>query len=599
MANDLIPTFEARLSRHTLIRGAGLAASGLAAAALIGCGGDEADEPSAGEGAGGAATTSLKTTDPRPDTLPPGWQWAEGAPFPADFPEPDKPAKPGGIFTVATSWDVGPFDPAVAAAGGSITVPNAVYNRIVGFKIGPGVDKDSLDLEPELAASWERTPDGLVWTFKVQQGVKWHNVPPLNGRDFVAADLKFAYERYKNEGVYKTYWVNVTSIEAPDPATLKVRLSKPVVDFLYPLAGRYQTVFPRELVEDGSIKTAIVGTGPLILREAVTGQHVKLDKNPDSFERDILLDGVEFRPMPDASARLAAFRSGQVDFSYSPVTTRRDVDAVIQSNPDVQVTLLRGSNASGPTPMLNQQNPKWQDVRVRRALSLAIDRNAISQLLFEGFGRTMSVLPWFYVHDELPTIESGKLGNWARHNPEEAKQLLQAAGRDNMTVDAPYFEYSTAHTQIAEINTDQLRQVGINYQPKKLDYTEFNSQLIGGTFPDALAGSYLPLGFEADTYYYNGVHSKSPGNRDHMSDPDIDKWSEAQQVELDPEARKALLARIWERYHDGAYRPLAVIGPSYNIFQPWVRGLRLGGALGVGSFFYDWGELIQTAWLAK
>jgi peptide/nickel transport system substrate-binding protein len=541
----------------------------------------------------------LKTTDKRPAQLPPGWQWEPDAAFPADFPEPNKTPKTGGAFTVATSWDVGPFDPIAAAAGGSITVPNAVYNRLLGFKIGPGVNKEKLELQTELASSWERTPDGLTYTFKLDPRAKWHNVPPLNGRPFVAADAKFAYERYKNEGVYKSYWLNVSAIEAPDPGTLLIKLSKPIVDFIFPLAGRYQTIFPRELVDNGSIKTAIVGTGPLVFREAVTGQHVKMDKNPDYFEGPLYFDTFEFRPMPDASARLAAFRSGQVEYSYSPVVTRRDVDAVISTNPDIQVTSLRGSNASGPTPMINHQNPKWQDVRVRRALTLAIDQNAISQLLFEGLGRTLSVLPWLYVHDTLPTIESGKLGNWVRYAPDEARQLLAAAGRESMSVDAPYFEYGVSTTQTAEIQADQFRQVGINYQPKKLDYTEFNSQLIGGTFPDALGVSYLPLGFEADTYYFNGIHSKSPGNRDHMSDPDIDAWSEAQQVELDPAKRKDLLRKIWDKYHDQAYRPPTTSGPAFHLLQPWVRGFRFGGALGTGGSFYDWGELVSKAWIDK
>jgi ABC-type transport system substrate-binding protein len=589
--------------RRAALRGAVLGASGLAAAALIGCGGDGNDTPSEGTstsgGGGGASTANLKTTDPRPSTLPAGWDWDPDAPFPADFPEPDKAPKPGGVFRVAASWDVGPFDPVAAAAGGSLVVPNAVYNRLVGFKTGPGVDKNKLELEAELASSWERTPDGLSFTFKIKSGVKWQNVAPLNGRDFVAADAKSAFERYQKEGVYKTYWVNVKSIEAPDASTVKITLTKPVVDFLYPLAGRYQTIFPHETVDDGSIGKTVVGTGPLILKEAITGTRVALDKNPNYWERQILIDGMEFRPMPDASARLAALRAGQVEYSYIVVGTKRDVDEVLKTNADMQVTMLRSSNSAGAVPLLNQQNPKWQDVRVRRALELSIDQNAISKLIFEGIGRTLSVLPWFYVFDDAPTIESGKLGNWVRYAPDEAKALLKAAGQENMTVDAPYYEYGTSYTQRAEIITDQVRQVGITYNASKMDYTEYNSQLVQGTFSDALSWGYLPLGFEADTYFYNALHSKSPGNRDHMNDSDIDGWSEAQQIELDPAKRKDLLSKIWDKYHDQMYRPLATNGPAFEVMQPWVRGLRFGGALGTASSFYDWGELIQTAWLDK
>jgi peptide/nickel transport system substrate-binding protein len=594
----------ARLGRRTVLRGSLLGGAGLATAALIGCGGDDNNDSDNGSSSGGgggtsAATGVLKTTSKRPDQLPAGWVWDPNLPFPTDYPEPDKTSKPGGTFAIATSWDVGPFDPVSAAAGGSIVIPNEVYNRLIGFKVGPGVDKTKLELVPELAQSWERSPDGLTVTFKIDPRAKWQNVAPLNGRQFVAADAKYTFERYQKEGVYKSYWANAASLEAPDASTFKVTLSKPIVDFLYPLGGRYQTVFPHETVDDGSITKTVVGTGPWILKEAIPSQRVRLDKNPDYWELPLMLDATEFRPMPDASARLAAFRAGQVDYAYSIVDTKRAIDELIKTNPDVQVTMVSGSSNSGGMPMLNLNNPRWQDVRVRRALSLGTDRKAISDVIFEGLGQSLSVLPWLHALDTQPTIESGGLGNWVRHAPDEAKQLLQAAGQTSMTVDAAYYEYAAAYTQTAELMSDQLRQVGITYNPRKLDYTEFNSQLVGGTFPDVLHDGYVLLGFDADTFYYNGLYSKSPGNRDHVNDPDIDTWAQAQQVELDPAKRKELLKKIWDKYNDQVYRPLSTIGRSFDVLQPWIRGLRFGGALGSGSFYYDWGRLTLKTWIDK
>ncbi|MGE0229050.1 MAG: ABC transporter substrate-binding protein [Dehalococcoidia bacterium] len=585
-----------------MLRTTALGGVGVTAAALLGCAGEDDETTSGGSGGGSSEAVSgnVSTTGQRPDPLPPGWVWAADSPYPTDFPEPaGKTPKPGGVFNVAVSWDVGPFDPVSAAAGGSITVPNTVYNRLVGFATGPGVDTTTLKLEPELASSWERSPDGLTLTFKMAPGVKWQNVAPLNGRAFVAADAKFAFERYRKEGVYKSYWTNVDSIDAPDDSTLRIKLTKPLIDFINPLASRYQTIFPRELVDDGSIGKMVVGTGPFILKEAITSQRVTLEKNPDYFETNILLDGVEFRPMPDAAARLAAFRSGQIEFAYSMVNTKRQMDEVVRTNPDVQVTSLASSAASGPQPMFNHQVTKWQDVRVRRAVSLATDRESISRLVFEGIGQTVSLLPWRFVHDTAPTIESGKFGNWTRYAPDEAKKLLSAAGQESLTIDARYFEYATTDTQVAEVMADQFRQVGITYAVKKLDYTEFNSQLIGGTFPDVLHNGFMPLGTEPDTYFYNSLHSKSPGNRDHVNDSQIDGWAEAQQVELDPAKRKDLLAKIWDQYHDQAYRPVRTFGRAFNVQQPWLRGVRLESAFGARSYFYDWGEILVKAWLDK
>src|SRR5205814_1576399 len=108
-----------------------------------------------------------------------------------------------------------------------------------------------LELVPELAKSWETSPDGLTHTFKLQQGVKWQNIAPLSGRAFKAADVKFAYERYQNEGVHKPYFTNMKSVEAVDDSTVKITLNRPQPDFLIPLASRYTTIHPKELVDSG------------------------------------------------------------------------------------------------------------------------------------------------------------------------------------------------------------------------------------------------------------------------------------------------------------------------------------------------------------
>jgi peptide/nickel transport system substrate-binding protein len=221
---------------------------------------------------------------------------------------------------------VADIDPSVSAAGGTVTVPNMLYNRLIGIVRGPKADVYQQPvLEPELAKSWERTPDGLVFTFKIQPGIKWQNLPPLNGRPFVAADAAFAMERYSKTGAHQQYFQSVSKFEVVDDLTFKVYMSRPVVDFLNPLGSNKQTIFPRELVDDGTLSKRGIGTGPMILKEFTPSQRVTFDKNPEYWERKVLLDGFEFRIMPDASARLAAFRSGQVDYAYALASTFGDV----------------------------------------------------------------------------------------------------------------------------------------------------------------------------------------------------------------------------------------------------------------------------------
>ena len=314
------------LNRRTLLRGGvhRWRRPGLAAA-LIGCGGDDDDDDddttattqtstaararparrrtspatqASQTQAPVATTTTTRRTRPedaedyaigklvRDDSLP----------YPYQFPEPNKKPVPGGRMQVAATYRVQNFDPTTSAAGGTITVPNYVYNRLIGMKGGPEQgpvpDRAGAGAGERLGAHAGRP--GL----HVQPSVTtchWQNLPPLNGRKFVAEDAKFAYDRYGQEGVHQSYWRNISSTEAPDDTTFKITMGTVTADFILPLASRYQTIFPRETVDAGNIDTVVVGTGPMILTEAVDGSHLSFDKNPDYWEREVLLDGHDVR----------------------------------------------------------------------------------------------------------------------------------------------------------------------------------------------------------------------------------------------------------------------------------------------------------------
>ena len=185
----------------------------------------------------------------------------ESLPYPYQFPDPNKKPVAGETMRVAVSFDFANFDPTVSSAGGTITVPNHVHNRLIGMKGGPHKDPFLIELEPELASSWERTPDGQTFTFNIRNDIAWQNLPPLNGRPFVAADVKYAYDRYAETGVHRSYWRNISSTETPDDTTFKATMGTVTADFILPLASRYQTIFPRETVDAGNIDTVVVGTG--------------------------------------------------------------------------------------------------------------------------------------------------------------------------------------------------------------------------------------------------------------------------------------------------------------------------------------------------
>ena len=608
------------VGRRTLLRGGLLGGVGLAAAALIGCGGGDDDDDddddaaqtttttSSGTSSSGGTSSGSATTSGSDDAADDADEAPEATgigelvrddrlPYPYNFPEPNKTPVSGGVMKVAATWNFQSIDPIDSAAGGTVTIPNMVYNRMLGFRRGPAADVFQPEIIPELAASWERSPDGLTFTFDITPGVTWQNIAPLNGRPFVAEDARFTLDRYATEGVHKSYYLNVGSFEAVDDATLKINMAKATADFLNPLASNKQTVFPRELVDDGSIGTQAVGTGPMILTRADPAASVTFDKNPDYWQREVLLDGFEFLVMPDHVARLAQFRVGNIDYAYGLVSSVRDLNEVLDTNPDIQVNLIPVTS-NGVTMGMNHTLEKYQDVRVRRAISLAIDRQEILDIVFDGIGKALNVIPWTFMYEQEATIDSGQLGNWLRYDPDEAVKLLQAAGAEGLTLDNSYYAYTKGLEQSTEVVQAQLSRVGISLTGGKVDYTEFNSQWVPRKLPDFSTSAWSTSGYDPDNWFHGQVHSASPGNRWRTDDPEIDAWAEAQQLELDPEARKELWQQIWDKDLDQVYRPGLPWGFSLEVYQPWMRGIRFTGTSpGDNNSYYTWGGQIAGGWI--
>ena len=518
-------------------------------------------------------------------------------PYPYNFPEPNKTPQPGGIMKVAATWNLQSLDPIDSAAGGTVTVPNMVYNRLIGYKRGPCADVFQPEIEPELAASWERSPDGLTFTFAIQSHATWQNVAPLNGRNFTAEDAAYALNRYATEGVHTSYYANVAGFEAPDELTMKINMAQATADFLNPLASNKQTIFPKEIVDDGSIKTAAVGTGPMILTGLELGHNVLFSKNPDYWEQQVYLDGFEFLIMPDHAARRAQFRVGNVDYASGLVSNVRDVNNLLQTNPYVQVNFLPTTYNSISLGM-NLTLEKYQDVRVRRALSMAIDRQEMIDTVFEGLGKALNIIPWPFLFSEEQAVGSPEVGPYLQYNPDEARKLLAAAGAEGLDIENSYYAYSTGLEQMTEIAQAQLAEVGINMTSGKVDYTEFNSQWVASKLPDFSTSGWSTSGYDADNWFHGQVHSQSPGNRWRINDAEIDGWADAQQIQLDPEARSELWRKIWDRDLDQAYRPTLPSGFGIEVYQPWVRGLRFTGtAPGDNGSYYTWGDQVHSAWI--
>ncbi|MDE2694905.1 MAG: ABC transporter substrate-binding protein [Chloroflexota bacterium] len=613
------------LSRRGLLRGGLLGGVGLAAAALLGCTEDE--EPAVAPVVDGVADPTpgasptpriAPTPTPRPVTTRknPSDPTATfpfqtigqlvhdpDLPFVYQYPEPDLQRLPGGTLSIGSTIDLESMDPLQSTDGGSVIFPNIVYNRLIGMESGPLKHPFDIFLETELAEGWERSVDGLTFTFYLRGDVHWQNVPPLHGRQFVADDVRFTYERYRQDaGPRRAYWANVGAIDAPDPYTLTVHMARVVADFPASLASRHHPVFPKELVESETIATRGIGTGPMIMLDAATGSHVTFVRNPDYFEREVLLDGVEFKFQPDREERVAAFREGRLDYAHDLIAHHDDVEALLATNPDIQVNL--SPVVSGLPLSLNLSNPRFADERVRQAITLVLDPHLMADRVYHSLARVLPLHPWTIgwwtsLLEEEPSPGSVELGRWhGRHDPERATQLLAAAGADALSFESIYHsDTDPKRDDITAIAAEQLAAVGITMQSKRLDRADFDEIWNSGNLAEASTSAFAPDGFDADHFFYHLVHSESPKNLWRLNDPQVDAWAEAQQVELDPEARREILRTMWDYFLDKMYWPPLPSPLGFEVYQPWLRGIRFGGILGTNSSYYDWGDQIAGAWI--
>jgi ABC-type transport system substrate-binding protein len=183
-------------------------------------------------------------------------------------------------------------------------------------------------------------------------------------------------------------------------------------------------------------------------------------------------------------------------------------------------------------------------------------------------------------------------------NPAEGKKLIDAAGAGGLEINANYYQYLPYNTRIADLLVDEFRAVGVNLKNQLTDYTEFNSQWIGASFADATTSGWGTVGYDADNFFYNQIHSKSPGNRWRIKDAQTDQWAEEQQVELDPEKRREIHRKIWDLHMQKMFRLFEPVGYGFNPLQAYVRGIR-GGNVG-NSISYDDGPMVAAgAWLDK
>ena len=512
--------------------------------------------------------------------------------------------KRGGTLSLRL-WDPPHFD--LHAAGGlsyKLHIPMTfTHSRLVRTKTGPGVTPGTFPIEPDLAESWQQTNE-TTYVFKLRRGVKWHAKPPMNGREFVADDVVYTITRFlttkghANAPLLKS----VDKVEAVDKYTVKFTLKEPYAWFLDILASpMVVAMVPREASEKfGDLKKpeSYIGTGPWMLESYRQNQGMTLVRNPNYFLPGLpYIDKIEITVDEDNASRIASFLAGKYDlgWEFPGQINRTDwvqiKDNLKQKRPNLKVAEFP-ANVMSHISMRTDQKP-FSDVRVRQAISHAIDRQGILDATAEGVGIFNAAVPAALREWALPVKELGEGAKYFKYDPAEAKRLLAAAGYPNgFTGNLCFTTYgSTVLVDAMQIVLKNLKDVGINAALDQKEYGAYITSCFYGNFPSMTYGPQTPF-LDPDSFLFGWYHNAEPRNQSHIADPVLDDLLVRQRRVFDVAKRRELVHEI-QRYL--AKQPYYVATPSGIYVAVWEGALQNYGP----NIGYDYGGRLVAAWLNR
>jgi peptide/nickel transport system substrate-binding protein len=462
--------------------------------------------------------------------------------------------KKGGILKMGMQADPVALDPHSTSLTATNHVVELIYGRLVTIDA-------TLSPQPDLAQSWDISSDGMVYTFKLRQGVKFHNGQPL-----VAGDVKYSYERVLDPKTKSTSTAGLSSIatiETPDDATVKITLKKPDASFLVGLwSPNYAIVKKEDVDKNGDLTKTANGTGPFKFKDYTPNTKLTMERNPNYWETGKpYLDGIEMVPVPDDTARSTAVRTGTVDFvEYAPAKDipqmKADKTLAIAGDQNTNIRYL-GFN-------LTMKDKPWANPKVRQAISMAMDRQAIVDAAFYGLA--------------IPTLTVFPPGYWATLDTKVPPQDI--AGAKKMLADAGFASgFKTAIktwssypflSNAALAVQDQLKQIGITTDVLPEDNGTFIADNNSKNYELLVSGTsgYVDPNEIMLGNFGTGLASNNSG----YSDPAFDKLVADGVVSTKQDDRKKVYAQLQMKLMADNPWVMLYVGSQYEAMKSFVKG---------------------------
>jgi len=520
-------------------------------------------------------------------------------------PDPRAP-RYGGTLITYSAGDPPSIDPWHTATTQMLLPMSVVYDRLVHGPVGPGVDPALYSTVPGLAESWEVSEDLLKYTFHLRKGVKWHNLPPVNGREFDAEDVKFTFDLFTSPlSVQRGFLEAVDRVEVVDKYTAVFHMKRvnPGILGVFATPGRGY-ILPRESA-DINRKVKAIGTGPFMVTadyEYKVG--ITERRNPDYFEFDgagnrlPYLDGYRVVIIPDSSAALTAFRTGKID--RGPTLTPFALRGLMKTNPTTIVQESFGSPYGNTATGFRLDKDPWKDARVRRAMALAIDFETVAKTIFEVPFDSPSYVPGAWIgqpSNSIAALTKDCGCPWYTYDPKRAKELLAEAGFPNglTTSLEAHFYGDVARTEMYELLATYWKTIGANVKINQLDLTIFRGNLERAAWTDLAFIFIVPTPASMDAV----VEAFVPGNGANpltglVNDERLTALAKEFQASYKDGARqKELFKQIRAYWLDQVFSIPLAKGVSYSYSAPRLRNWQPTSSFLITS---DW-RVAMVAWI--
>jgi peptide/nickel transport system substrate-binding protein len=494
----------------------------------------------------------------------------DGSNLDARRPQQDAgPPQPGGVFRYALPSDARSLDPHSQSAFNTHIAIGSTYSKLVDFRTGPDIPYGAPELEGDLAERWETSPDGRTWTFHLRPGVRFHDVAPVNGREFTSQDVLCTVQRIRELPGHQVSQLGmVQEVTAPDPHTVVFQLTEPYAEFDTNLAGHFMWMLPCEGTRgEFDLTTTAIGTGPYVLERWERDRERVLTAHPDyHVEGQPYIERIEISIVPDQAAAIAAFRTGQTDYLSALTLDKNQADRILTESPDA--LLFREQGLTQTRLYMNQEREPFDDVRVRRAVAMAIDRQAMVDSIRAGGSPTGPVTPTLF--GGLPSQEVAQL---QPHDPEQARRLLAEAGlpqgfSTRMIITDGYGENVVREAQWVQ---QDLAEIGVQVELVVQDYATYFTESFAGKNYDMGYGLQTPM-LSADEYLTGEWTSDGPRNWYGIADPELDRMIGEQRGELDRAAREQQLHEIQRYIIENVSNPVPLyVYDGLSIYAPYLH----------------------------